>query len=113
MLPRLILHLLLRDVSAQRVPRHSRHPKRRRRHAPEHRPDPARVPPVVLRERPRGQPREVAHVRVARGVARRGQVQRAALVVHELRDGRALLRDEWCFDELHGEADFQVPLDVA
>ena len=112
-LPRLVLHLLLRNMAPQRIPRHRGHPNRRRRHAPEHRPDPSRVPPVVLRERARRQAREVRHGRVPRGVARDGEPERAALVVRELRDRVALLRDVGRFDELDGEADFEVPFDVA
>ena len=48
-----------------------------------------------------------------RGVARDGEPERAALVVRELRDRVALLRDVGRFDELDGEADFEVPFDVA
>ena len=92
-LPRLMLHLLLRDMPAERIPRDGRHAQRRGEHAREHRPNAARVPAVVLRERPGGEPGEVRRGRVPRGVARRRDAERGALVVHELRDRVVLLRD--------------------
>lgn len=34
------------------------------------------------------------------------------MVVHDLRNGIALLRKEWCFNELNGQARFKMPFNV-
>lgn len=83
-----VLELLLAQGAANRVPRDGKRAEHGREHAPGHRKYALRVPSVILREGPRRQARQVRRGRVTRRVARRGQVQRTA-VLRE-RGGRRL-----------------------
>lgn len=108
-----MLHLLLGDVPAERVPRHGGHSDRRSEDTAKHCADALRVPAVVLREGPGGEPTEVGRGRVSGGVPGDRLAQRLALVEHELGDRIALLSDSGRLEERDGETDFQMPFDVA
>lgn len=109
-----MLHLLLGDVSTERVPHDGEHAEGRGEDTAGHGADALGPPAEDLLERTECPAGEVGDVDgVACGVSGRRDVQRLALVDERVGHGVALLGLDRRFDEGHGETGFQVPFNVA
>ena len=113
-MPNLLLHLILRDVSTKRVPRHGHHTQHGGEHASEHGSNTLWSPSQNLWEGTFGETLEIEDVDgVTDGVTLVGHTERGTLVETDLGDAATGLGFKRSFDETDGETGFQMPFNVA